>query len=229
MTRTVLGLFDRSEQANEAVRALMDQGFAPEHISLLARDERGELVSDPLGPDVTEDAAAAGAATGATVGTALGGALGLLVGLGALAIPGIGPVIAAGSLAAALGSAALGAGVGAAAGGLAGGLTNLGVRESDLAYYTEGVRQGGVLVAATAHDDEQARTAQHILHRHGGEDTEVARRIAAAAQEAENRDDVPLLPRDAMHSHPERVAADDEPPPPGTPAQEEDLANRRLL
>jgi len=214
MTRTVVGLFDNVEQANEAVRELMDHGFPPEHISLLARDERGEIVSDPAGPDVTEDAAARGAATGATAGSVLGGALGLLVGLGALAIPGIGPVIAAGTLATALGTTAFGAGLGAAAGGLAGGLTNLGVASSDIAYYTEGIRQGGVLVAATAENEQKTHDAQHILHRHGGE--HVDRRIAAAQLEGAEQDEVPLLPRDAMHPHPERVAADDEPPPPGS-------------
>lgn len=227
MTRTVVGLFDNVEQANEAVRALMDQGFAPEHISLLARDAQGEIVSDAAGPDVTADAAMAGTATGATAGTVLGGALGLLVGLGALAIPGIGPVIAAGTLATALGTTALGAGLGAAAGGLAGGLTSLGVHESDLAYYTEGIRQGGVLVAATVENEDQAGVAQHVLHGHGGE--HVDRRIAAAQLESAEQDDVPLVPRDAMHPHRERALADDEPPPPGSPTDEDEQARRRLI
>lgn len=227
MTRTVVGLFDTVEQANEAVRELMDHGVAPEHISLLTRDARGEIVQDPVGTDVTEDAAAEGAATGATAGTVLGGALGLLVGLGALALPGVGPVIAAGTLATTLGATALGAGVGAGLGGLAGGLTNLGIHPNDVAYYTEGIRQGGVLVAATAADEDQARDVHHILHRHGGGDVEG--RIAAATQEADNRDDVPLLPRDATHLDATRVAAEDEPPPPGTPVQEDEQARKRLL
>ena len=227
MTRTVVGLFDTVEQANEAVRELMEGGLAPEHISLLTRDARGEIIRDPVGPDVTEDATMEGAARGATAGTVLGGALGLLVGLGALAIPGGGPVIAAGTLAATLGTTALGAGVGAGLGGLAGGLTNLGIHPSDIAYYTEGIRQGGVLVAATAENEARAQEAHHILHRHGGENVEG--RIASAAQEADNRDEVPLLPRDAMHPDATRVAAEDEPPPPGTSEQEDEQARKRLL
>ena len=190
MSRTVLGLFDGLGEAQRAVEELVAVGFKRDAISLLARDAEGEAAVDPSSPDVVNDAVAAGAGSGATAGTAIGGALGLLVGLGALAIPGFGPVIAAGSLATALGTAALGAGVGAAAGGLAGGLTSVGVHPSDVTYYTEGIREGGVLVAVTAADDEQTHSAQAILQRHGGSD--VKNRIIASSQAAEQIDNVSL-------------------------------------
>ena len=129
----------------------------------------------------------------ATAGTVLGGTLGLLVGLGALVIPGIGPIIAAGTLATAMGTAALGAGVGAAAGGLVGGLTAVGVHPSDLAYYEEGIRNGGVLVAVEA-TDEQVPAAEEILHRRGNSEG-VEDRMTAEHQAAENIDKVPLIAR----------------------------------
>lgn len=190
MSRTVIGLFDNLAQAQNVVADLMNAGFERDAISLIARDETGEIAADRTGPDVMEDAALEGAVTGATTGSLLGGALGLLVGMGALVIPGIGPVIAAGSLATALSTTALGAGVGAAAGGLAGGLTNAGVHPTDVAYYTEGIRQGGVLVAVTA-DDSEVEEAQVILHTHGSK--QVDREIAAASQAAENLDKTPII------------------------------------
>jgi hypothetical protein len=89
------------------------------------------------------DSSVTGAETGAGVGTAVGGAAGLLAGLGLLAIPGVGPVVAAGWLVA----TAVGAVAGAATGGLIGGLTGAGVSEDDAHVYAEGVRRGGSLVA----------------------------------------------------------------------------------
>jgi hypothetical protein len=109
-----------------------------------------------------------GAGVGAGIGAALGGIGGLLVGLGALAIPGIGPVIAAGPLAAALGGIA-GAGVGAvaggAAGGLIGGLTDMGVTETQAGYFAEGVRRGGTLLTVRTEDPITER-AKDVMNRH---------------------------------------------------------------
>ena len=108
-----------------------------------------------------------GAATGAAAGGVLGGAAGLVVGLMGLAIPGIGPIVAAGPLAAAL----AGAGVGAVAGGLIGGLTGAGVSEEDANYYAESVRRGGALVTVRA-DDARADEAARIMRSHGAVDIE---------------------------------------------------------
>src|SRR5947207_11774476 len=102
------------------------------------------------------------AATGAGVGAVVGGLGGLLLGLGALAIPGIGPIIAAGPLVAALGGAA----AGAAVGGLIGALTKMGVPEEEAHIYAEGVRRGGTLVTVTA-DDANTDTIVSVLNGHG--------------------------------------------------------------
>jgi hypothetical protein len=99
---------------------------------------------------------------GAGIGAVVGGLGGLLVGLGALAIPGIGPVLAAGPLAAALGALA-GAGIGAAAGGLIGAMVDMGIPEDQAELYSEGVRRGATLVIVRA-SDERAEDAVRIMN-----------------------------------------------------------------
>ncbi|MGY4470741.1 hypothetical protein ACVWWK_006450 [Bradyrhizobium sp. LB9.1b] len=99
------------------------------------------------------DDRAEGAGTGAGLGAGLGGAAGLLAGLGLLAIPGLGPVVAAGWLA----STALGAVAGGATGGVVGALTQAGVSDEEAPLYAEGVRRGGTLVSARVPDAERAR------------------------------------------------------------------------
>ncbi|MEN9937582.1 MAG: hypothetical protein RLZZ387_4161 [Chloroflexota bacterium] len=161
MARTVVGLFDRFADAENAVRSLTGAGFRREDISILANDRSGEY-SRSVGT-TTESAAGEGAAAGAVGGGVLGGLLGLLIGVGALAIPGIGPVLAAGPLAAALGTAgataAVGAGIGAAAGGVLGALIGAGVPEEEAHAYAEGVRRGGTLVTVSTTDDMASRAA----------------------------------------------------------------------
>ena len=105
-----------------------------------------------------EQGASTGAGTGASLGTVLGGGAGLLAGLGMLAIPGVGPIVAAGWLIATL----TGAGVGAAAGGLVGSLTGAGVSEADAQVHAEGVRRGGTLVTVRT-DDSMASTVDAVL------------------------------------------------------------------
>jgi len=107
---------------------------------------------------VPSKAASTGGATGATLGTVLGGGAGLLAGLGMLAIPGVGPIVAAGWLVATL----AGAGVGAAAGGLLGSLTGAGVSEADAHTYSESVRRGGSLVTVRA-DSSMASKIEAFL------------------------------------------------------------------
>jgi hypothetical protein len=102
-----------------------------------------------------------GAAKGAGIGAALGGLGGVLMGLGLLAIPGVGPALAAGALVSGL----VGAGIGGVAGGVTGALANAGVPAEDAEYYTEGVRRGGHLVVVSTTDDRSIM-AQEILNRH---------------------------------------------------------------
>jgi uncharacterized protein (TIGR02271 family) len=160
MAKTVIGLFDRMDDARQVVQALIDHGFERDDISLVSRQE-GEYVTE------RGDERTSGAAVGAGAGAALGGISGLLVGLGALAIPGIGPVIAAGPLVTTL----AGAGLGATAGGIIGALTDLGVPEEEAHYYAEGVRRGGVLVAVDT-DDRRADHAAEIMERAGAIDVD---------------------------------------------------------
>jgi uncharacterized membrane protein len=162
MKTTVSALYDNATDAHATVRDLVDDGVRRDNISLVASDAAGEYV-DYHGEDLPADDTIGGAAAGAM----LGGIGGLLVGLAALAIPGIGPIVAAGPIAAAL----TGAGIGALTGGLLGALIDLGVDEDSAEYYAEGVRRGGTLV--TAHVDEGiAERVADIMERHDPVDLE---------------------------------------------------------
>jgi hypothetical protein len=165
-------LFDSPAAAQSAVQELANSGFDRNDISLVANDARGEYRTYTGGET---SAAGEGAAAGAVGGGVLGGVLGLLVGVGALAIPGIGPVLAAGPLAAALGTAGastlVGAGIGAATGGIVGALVGAGIPEEDAHFYAEGVRRGGTLVMAKT-SDEMANNAYTIMQRAGAVDVD---------------------------------------------------------
>lgn len=186
MAKTVVGLFDTAGEAEQVVRALVDSGFNRNEISVIANDARGEHGRAHEVGTSRGDAVAEGAGAGAVGGTVLGGAVGLLVGVGLLTIPGIGPVLAAGPLAAALGSTALGAGIGAAAGGLVGSLVGAGVPESQANYYAEGVRRGGTLVSIRA-DEGMAERAYQVMQRFGAVD--IDRRGASWREEGWSRFD----------------------------------------
>lgn len=158
MTVTISRLYDSYDAAAQAVRNLEATGVPPDDISMIANNSEGWYHDrvPPARHDADGDGVddrAEGAATGAGVGAALGGAAGLLAGLGMLAIPGLGPVVAAGWLAA----TAAGAVAGGAAGGAIGALTQAGVSEDDAHFYAEGVRRGGTLVTARVADADQAR------------------------------------------------------------------------
>jgi hypothetical protein len=152
MTTTVTNIFDSYAQARQAVSALEAAGFASSDVSIMANKHVSREHADV---DEVSDAA-----KGAGVGGALGGAVGLLAGLGLLAIPGLGPVVAAGWLA----STAAGAAAGAAAGGIVGALVDSGESEENAHTYSEAVRRGGTLVSVRA-SDAQARQAREILQR----------------------------------------------------------------
>lgn len=180
MARTVVGLFDRFDDASDVVRELLEMGFDRGSVSLLANDAEGRYARE-LGIDETpeddrnitsevamgDDDTREGAATGAGIGAALGGIAGFLVGMGAFLIPGIGPILGAGPLLAAL----AGAGVGAAAGGVIGALAKAGVSEDDAERYAEGIRRGGVLVLVYA-DDTNAEQVVDVMNRHNPVDIE---------------------------------------------------------
>lgn len=165
MTSTVIGLYDGIQDAQQVVSALHDLGIANDRISLVANDASGEYAGQLGGsakarPGKQDDG---GAETGAGIGALVGGLGGLLVGLGALAIPGIGPVLAAGPLATAaagLVGAGVGAATGAATGGLLGALVDMGLPEEQAGYYSEGVRRGGTLVTVAAEDTELDRVRE---------------------------------------------------------------------
>ena len=158
MTKTVSALFDTYAAASSAVSALEAAGVPHSDLSIVANNSdnwhKGDKTSD----------AAEDAGTGAGIGAAVGGLGGLLTGLGLMAIPGVGPVVAAGWLASTAVGAVAGAAVGGAAGGIIGGLTDAGVPERDAHVYAEGVRRGGTLVTARV-DDARASAAQSILDR----------------------------------------------------------------
>ncbi len=160
-------LFDTYEHAKEAVADLEASGVPHDAISLVANNADNRHAGDQMAVEEAEpvDAVADSAGTGASVGTVLGGGAGLLAGLGMLAIPGIGPVVAAGWLVA----TALGAGVGAASGGLLGSLIGAGVAETDAHAYAEGVRRGGPLVTVRTAVDQSAMV-EALLAKHAAVD-----------------------------------------------------------
>lgn len=162
MAKTIVGLFDTLTEAQGAVQELVNKGFSRDTISIAANNAAGEYTQS-----TTSSEEWSGTATGAATGATIGGIGGLLVGLGALAIPGVGPIVAAGPLIAAL----TGAGIGAVAGGLIGALTDIGVPEEEAGYYAEGVRRGGTLVTINA-EDNMADKAIDILEDHNAVDVE---------------------------------------------------------
>lgn len=164
---TVAGLFREREAAVAAINDLKDAGFRPDDVGVAMRDrtEQGALAEE------TGTKAAEGATAGAVGGGLLGGLVGFLVGVGALAIPGIGPVVAGGALATAFGlgggTAVAGAGIGAAAGGIAGALVGMGIPDEEAKHFETGFREGGVLVTVRA--GPRAMEALAVLERHGAD------------------------------------------------------------
>jgi len=155
----VHGIFDTYAAASDAVNRLKETGVPARDISIVSNDRTVDRArygdyaySDPA--DDTSSAAGAGAGLGA----AAGGAAGLLAGLGIVAIPGIGPLVAAGWLASTL----VGAGAGAAAGGIVGALAGTGMSDEESHAYAEGIRRGGTVVTARVADGEADR-ARAIL------------------------------------------------------------------
>ena len=198
MAKTIVGSFDTFEEARGVMTELQQRGFNQNDISIVANNATGKYRMDETTTARSDlDAEAGGAASGAAAGGLLGGAAGLIVGLMGLAIPGIGPIVAAGPLAATL----AGAGVGAVAGGLIGGLTRAGVPEEEANVYAEAVRRGGALVTVRA-EDARAEEAANILRQSGAIDIE--RRAELWRGQGWQRHDPTAKPYDADQLQHER-------------------------
>ena len=157
--QTITGLFETYGQARKAVHLLDEAGIHRANISLVSS------AGDELEPDEIGE----GATVGGEIGAGLGAAGGLLAGLGIVAIPGFGPVVAAGWLFATAMGAIAGAGVGAATGSFVGALTRAGIPEADAHVLAESVRRGGAIVSAKV-DEAHAAAAVAILRHADGAD-----------------------------------------------------------
>jgi uncharacterized protein (TIGR02271 family) len=167
---TVVGLFHNQADAERAIQRLKEYGFSEDQIGVALRDpERQQQLVEDTGTQAAE-----GAAAGAVGGGILGGVLGLLAGVGALAIPGVGPIIAGGTLASTL----AGAGIGAAAGGLLGALMGMGIPEEDARHFDQGFRAGGTLVTVDA--GSRAEEARECLYESGADLGSMGRGFTAA-------------------------------------------------
>jgi len=156
MSSTVVGLFKSKEQAEEAIRKLKMQNFSDEQISLVARDEKGG--QGGAGRSFEHQNLSDGSATGG----AIGGLAGLLAGAGALLIPGIGPIIAAGPLAGAL--------TGIVTGGIAGGLIDYGIPEKEGERYEKEISRGSLMVAVEVDADDREEQAVSLFRENGAYD-----------------------------------------------------------
>jgi len=160
--RSVFAIAQSWTQAEQIVNDLQTAGFASSEISVLFPDTEGKR---DMG-HVKASKAPEGATTGGVAGGLTGGVIGLLAGIGALAIPGLGPFIAAGPIMAALS----GASVGAATGGLVGGLVGLGIPEIEAKRYENKLRTGNYLIAVDADDGKEKDRAEEIFKAGGAED-----------------------------------------------------------
>ena len=158
----VFGIYPTSGAAERAVDSLLAVGFTNSAISVLLPD--ADSTRDFAHEKNTK--APEGATTGVTAGGAIGGTLGLLAGIGALAIPGVGPLIAAGPIVAAL----AGLGVGGAVGGLVGALVGMGIPEYEAKRYEGRVKSGGVLLSVHCDTSDQISSAKDQLKASGAED-----------------------------------------------------------
>ena len=158
----VLGIYPTYASVESGVQALQTAGFRNEDISVLMQENSGSKdFAHEKGTKAPE-----GAATGAGAGAVVGGALGVLAGIGLLAIPGLGPFIAAGPIMAGL----AGMGVGGAVGGITGALIGMGMPEYEAKRYEGRVKEGGILLSVHSDSSEWTKRAKEILERTGAQD-----------------------------------------------------------
>ena len=183
MAKAVFCIAQSEAQATTIVDELKAAGFSNNDISVLFPDKTG--TKDFAHEQQTK--APEGAATGAGTGGVLGGALGWLVGIGALAIPGLGPLVAAGPIMAALSGAA----AGAAVGGLSGALIGMGIPEYEAKRYEGRVKDGGVLLSVHCEGSHDISRAKDLLKQTGAEDIASAGEKNVSSHGVENE----------IHSH----------------------------
>lgn len=160
--KSVFSLARDEGQACRIVENLQSAGFSNNDISVLLPDKTGTReFAHEKGTKAPE-----GAVTGAGTGAVLGGVLGWLVGIGSLAIPGVGPFIAAGPIMAALSGAA----IGGTAGGLVGALVGMGIPEYEAKRYEARLREGRILISVHCEDSDQTKRVKEIFERAGAED-----------------------------------------------------------
>ena len=162
MAKAVFCIAKSEEQATAIVNQLKEAGFSNNDVSVLLPDRAGSR--DFAHEHHTK--APEGAATGAIAGGVMAGVLGWLVGIGSLAIPGVGPLIAAGPILAALSGAA----AGGAVGGLAGGLVGLGIPEFEAKQYEGKVKNGNILISVHTEDSKERSIAKKIFDRAHADD-----------------------------------------------------------
>ena len=170
--KAVFGMFSSRYEAEQAVERLMAAGFKSDDISALLADRQS---SKEFGLEKNTKAPE-GTTTGVTAGGVIGGTLGLLAGIGALAIPGLGPFIAAGPIMAGL----AGLGVGGAVGGFIGALAGMGVPEFEAKRYEGRLKEGGVLLSVHCDTSAEIDRAKDLLQRMGATDVTSAGEVAGA-------------------------------------------------
>ena len=168
----VFGIYRNSGEAERAVDRIVAAGFSNNDISVLLPDSN----SSKEFAHEKNTKAPEGTATGVTAGGAVGGTLGLLAGIGALAIPGLGPFIAAGPIMGAL----AGVGVGGAVGGLIGALVGMGIPEYEAKRYEGRVKDGGVLLSVHCNSSDEVSRAEELLKQTGAQDISSAGEKAAS-------------------------------------------------
>ena len=173
----VFGIYQTEGDAGYGVDALRAEGFRNTDVSVLFPENKGTkdfaVEKNTKAPE--------GTATGAATGGVIGGVLGWLTGIGALAIPGLGPFIAAGPIVAAI----AGVGVGGAVGGIAGALIGMGVPEYEAKRYEGRIKAGGILLSVHCDDGKWTRKAKTILERTGAQDVASAGEAAADWQKTD--------------------------------------------
>ena len=162
--KRAVGVFERREDLEAVLRALKDANYDMNRVSLIARHVENVEGAEEI-TDRGDNEAQEGAGIGASTGTVLGGVGGLLVGLGVLAIPGIGPILAAGAEINALASTLAGAGIGAAAGGIVGALVGLGIPEEHANMYNDRVKAGQYLLMVSGTEAELKRVESILRDR----------------------------------------------------------------
>ncbi|WP_026487422.1 general stress protein [Caldanaerobius polysaccharolyticus] len=149
----VIGVFNSKEQAEKAISSMREKGFKDNEISIVSKRENVQDNGGEAGFDSIAD--------GTTTGGVIGGIAGLLASAGAMAIPGVGPIVAMGPIAALL--------TGAVGGGIAGGLIDMGIPAAESRRYEEEVKKGGILVIAQS-DDNKVNDAANIMRANGAYD-----------------------------------------------------------